>query len=165
MIVEYLKNLIKIPIRKAIDWYIIKYHSDSYIHKDEIVNEIGKRIQSVEDRVNRFRDKELNEKISAERKKHKIIEDGYIAEIISLERKVEEAMKMRKEVEKLYFKVKERAQQIVLIAAETKQERVEVVNDLSSAIGKLDNLVLKSEDISKEIDKNKEKEEEILKLK
>lgn len=161
IIIDYLKHL----IIKAIDWYIIKYHSGDYIHKDEIVNEIGKRIQNVEDRINKLRDKELNEAIQTERKKHKIIEDGYVAEILSLEKIVNDASKKRKEVEKLYFKVKERAQQIVLVAAEMKQEREEDINDLSSRMGKRDKLAITTDEIKKDIEKNEEEEENILRLK
>lgn len=147
------------------DWYIKKYHADSYIHVSNIVDEIGTRIKNVEDRINTIRDNDIEDALKTERTKHKIIEDGYIAEIMSMEKIVADARRMRSETEELHFKVVRRAKELVLLSSESKHERIEIVNDLSATIGKLDKQVIEAERVNKEIEDTKKEDEKILRLK
>lgn len=153
------------PLRTFVDWYIAKYHAEDYIHTSQIQSEISRRIESAVARNNADRDRELDEALKTERMKHKIIEDGYCAEIVSMEKLVKDAKDLRADVESMYFKVVERAKQIMLISAETKHERTEIINDLSATMGKLDNLSKLAEDINKEIDNKKPEDEKLLRIK
>jgi len=157
-------NWIKFNIIKFIDWYVKTYHSDEFIHVSQIKDTILERIDSAVSRNNRRRDRELYEAIETERTKHRIVEDGYIAEIESLEKLIDESKNMRKEVEELYFKVVQRAQQIVMITAKNTQERKTIVNDLAATLGKLDKLALETEDLNKEIEKNKASDQDRLRI-
>ena len=157
-------NWIKFNIIKFIDWYVKAYHSDEFIHVSQIKDTILERIDSAVSRNNRRRDRELYEALETERTKHRIVEDGYIAEIESLEKLIDESKNMRKEVEELYFKVVQRAQQIVMITAKNTQERKTIVNDLAATLGKLDKLSLETEELNKEIEKNKSSDQDRLRI-
>lgn len=148
-----------------LDWYINSYQSANYIHTSKIQDEITKRIDNALERNNKARDIELEEALKTERMKHKIIEDGYIAEIISMEKTISDAKEMRRDAEEVYFKGMERAREIMFIAAEVKHEREEIINDLSATMGKLDRLILTSKEINDMIDKDKKVDEQKLRLK
>lgn len=151
-------------IRKFLDWYIYRYHSEEFIHKSLIADEIKERIDNAITRNNIERDTQLEEVVNTERTKFDIKEQGYIAEIKTMENIVLEAKKMRRNVEDLYFRVIERARQLSIIAAQNKHERTEIINDLSASMGKLDKTVLDIIDVEKDIEKNLKKDQEALEI-
>lgn len=148
-----------------LDWYINSYQSNNYIHISKIQDEIARRIDNALTRNNEARDKQLEEALKTERMRHKIIEDGYVAEILSMEKNISDAQEMRADAEEVYFKGMERAREIMFIAAEVKHEREEIINDLSATMGKLDRLILTSKEINDMIDKDKKVDERKLRLK
>lgn len=148
-----------------LDWYINSYQSNNYIHISKIQDEIARRIDNALTRNNEARDKQLEEALKTERMRHKIIEDGYVAEILSMEKNISDAQEMRADAEEVYFKGMERAREIMFIAAEVKHEREEIINDLSATMGKLDRLILTSKEINDMIDKDKKVDEQKLRLK
>ena len=153
------------PLVNFMDWYIKKYHSDNYVHVSNIADAIEQRIESAIDRVNKLHDQDVKEKLKAAGREKQIEIEGYIAEIRSLERIVADAKRMRSEVEELYFKVKEYGKQLLFQSAESKQERLEICEVLSSTVGKLDKLNINAERINKEIEDNREHDETVLRLK
>ena len=153
------------PFIKFFDWYIMKYHAKDYVHLNDIQFEIKRRIENAEERLNNAHSVEIQEALETLRIKHHIECDGYHAEIMSMQKYVDDAKKMRKEVEDLRFKVIERARQVVMLTARSKHERLDILEDLSATMGKLDSLVIESEKLQKEIESSTEKEENILRMK
>lgn len=154
----------KNPFIAFIDWYIMKYHAKDYVHLNDIQFEIKRRIENAEERLKNAHAIELQEALETLRIKHHIECDGFKAEIMCMQRHVDDAKKMRKEVEDLRFKVIERARQVVMLTARSKHERLDILEDLSATMGKLDSLVIESEKLQKEIESSTEKEESILRL-
>lgn len=152
-------------IIKFVDWFIRNYHADDYIHMSSIRAEIIRRIENAVVRTNIERDTELDEILKAERTKHRIECDGYLAEMAGMEKAVANAKKMRTDAETLYYRVVERARVLTLIAAENKHERAEIINDLGSSMGRLDKLVRDAEEVTSEIEKSKIKDTKLLRFK
>ena len=148
MQVPYGKRL----VIKFVDWYIRGYYSHDYIHRDMIREEITQRIDEAVRKVNLKRDDEEANKIQALKDIHKIHEDGYVAEIMRLEKNDENVKKMRKKVEELYFKVVRRAKELVLITAENWHEGEKIINDVSASIGRLDTIKATTEGLVAEIE-------------
>jgi hypothetical protein len=153
------------PISWLIDIYIRKVHSTNYIHKDEVKAEIEERIRNVEDRTNAYRDQQESYKLQALVTKHTIREDGYLAEIKLLNSKVEETMRLRKEVEDLHFRVIRRARELALVTAENQHEGAQIINNVSQGLGRLDKITMANRELIEEINKSSDRDENALRIK
>lgn len=158
-------NFLKKYIIKFLDWYIQKYHTHDFIHVSQIQEEIARRIKRSIERNNKRRDAQEERLLNAERMKHKIIEEGYVAEILCMESEKQQDDENRKMVEKLYYTTMERARALVHATAEVKHEREEIVNDISKTMGKLDKLELNAKDIYDQIEDSKENDIKVLEAK
>lgn len=160
-----LTSLMKKYLIKFLDWYIQKYHTHDFVHVSKIQDEIARRIKRATDRNNKRRDAQEERLINAERMKHKIVEDGYCAEIERMESEMKTNNEMRDQVERLYYTTMERARALVHATAEVKHEREEIVNDISKTMGKLDKLELNAKDIYDQIEDSKENDIRVLEAK
>lgn len=157
-------KLMKNPINNFLHWYVKNYYSKEFVHISMISEEIRKRIETSVERNNIIKNREFQERFEAEKLKNKIIEDGYIAEIMHLEKTVEEAQKLRTRVEDLYYKTVRRAKDVSIAIAENRHEVTRIINDLPASLGKFDKLVIDAEQRNKEILENQKKDEEALTL-
>ena len=149
-----------IPIGKRlmiqfVDWYIRNWYSMDYIHRDMIRDEILKRVNDAVGKTHRERDEQESIKLKAMRDNFKIQEEGYIAEIMRLEKNDEYVHKMRKRVEELYFKVVRRTKELLVITAENWHEGEKIINDVSASIGRLDAIKSNTESLVSEIENAK----------
>lgn len=152
-------------IVQAVDWYVQKYHSADFIHRDMIQAEIEKRIATAEARVHAIRDKREEERLAAKELDFEIIEAGYKAEISRLEKVVADALEMRSHVEDLYFKVKRRAQDLALITAENHEEGTKIVEDIAASVGRIDTLSRGAKGLVEEIERSKQIDYDALRIK
>jgi hypothetical protein len=152
-------------IIQAVDWYVQKYHSKDFIHRDMIQSEIEKRIASAEARVHSIRDRQEQERLDAKSLDFDIIEAGYKAEIFRLEKIVADACEMRSKVEDLYFKVKRRAQDLALITAENQEVGTKIVNEIAASVGRIDILSRGSKGLMEEIEGSKQLDYDALRIK
>ena len=155
--------MISTPIGKRmairfIDWYIRAYYSHDYIHRDMIREEITKRVDDAVRKTNNFRDDQEINKLNALRDVYHIQEDGYVAEIMRLEKRDIEVQRMRKKVEELYFKIVKRAKELVVITTENWHEGEKIVTDVSASISRLDIIKTTTTDLVKEIEDSRKED-------
>lgn len=144
----------KLVIR-FLDWYICGNYSAQYIHRDLIRAEISKRIKEAVDKTNAERDEQEEGKLKALKDIHKIEEDGYIAEIMRLEKNDENVKRLQKINEDLYFKVVRRVKELMLITAENWHEGEKIINDVSASIGRLDAIKGNTQTLVDEIERTR----------
>lgn len=149
------------PLRTFVDWYVNKYQAENYIHISRIQNEISKRIDNAVKRNDEVWCKKLEESELKLQREYKIIEDGYCAEIESMEKIVSDARELKKEVTELDFIVKRKAHELVLLTAEMKQERKDFINSKAITMGKMNDFINKSENLLIETEKEKQIREKI----
>lgn len=158
-------NFIKKKTMQLMDWYIIRNYSEEYIHRDMIKDEIARRIESAEVRLNAIRDRQERERIQTEKTKFAIVEDGYVAEITRLEKIVEDVLTMRKELEDMHYRIVRRARELSLITAENKHEGNKIISNVSASIGKLDVIGRNTSELVKEIKESENEDNGALRLK
>lgn len=149
-------------LHKKIDAYIIKYHSNEYIRRDLISDEIKKRIDKALALNNKMRDEQEKEKLESQKLKFDIVEYGYIAEIQKMEEEMKRICTFQKEVKELYFKTEARAKQLAMITAENKHIGEKIISSVAANIGQLNKIEYNANSIEEEITKQKEKEENII---
>ena len=156
VVVTMNKRMFRHPITTFIDWYIANYHSDNYVHRNMIKDEIYKRLQEQEKRLR----SEYNLQIEKIKKKYEleyqIKEDGYIAEIMRLEERDDRRERWHKKVMELYYRVRGWAEELAVISATNKHHDKEIFENMAEYIGKheksdgnIGNVVNKIEDSSK----------------
>lgn len=136
---------------RFIDWYIRSFYSHDYIHRDMIREEITKRIDEAVLKINLKRDEEETNKLNALKIIHKIEEDGYIAEIMRLEKNDIDVEKIRKKVEDLYFKVVKRANELVVSTARNWNTGEKIISDVTCSAVELKTIQSDAEKLVKEI--------------
>jgi len=150
------RRIFRHPITTFIDWYIASYHSENYIHRNMIRDEIHRRLQEQEKRLR----SEYNLQIEKIKKKYEleyqIKEDGYIAEIMRLEERDDRRERWHKKVMELYYRVRGWAEELAVISATNKHHDKEIFENMAEYIGKheksdgnIGNVVNKIEDSSK----------------
>lgn len=132
--------MFKKQIVKWLDKYIEKNYSDQYIHKSMIQSEISLRIKNAVNDVNKLRDDQEMEQLNTLRVQHHIVTSGLEAELENYKKIVLESQKMRADVEELYFSLVSRIKTVAIINAENKQEGLQIINSVSSSIGRLDKI-------------------------
>ena len=150
---------------RAVDWYIIKYHSHDYIRRSLIQDEIARRIDAAVLQNNRMRDEQERSKLEAQKLKYEILENGWTAEIMNMEKIVADVLKMRDEVRDLHFRTFQRAKELAMVTAENKHEGTNIINSVAASVGKLDAIGSRAEDIVNEMEENRKKDEEALRIK
>lgn len=150
---------------RVVDWYIIKYHSHDYIRRSLIQDEIEKRIEAAVTQNNRQRDAQEQAKLEAQKLKYDILESGWTAEIINMEKIVSDVLKMRDDVRDLHFRTFQRAKELAMVTAENKHEGTNIINSVAASVGKLDKIGSRAEDIVKEMEDSRTKDEEALRVK
>jgi len=153
----------KIAIR-LIDWYVRSYYSNDYIHRDMIRDEITRRVTEAVNKTNAQRNEQETNKLNALKTIHRIEEDGYISEILRLEKRDNDVKRMRKKVEELYFKVVKRAKDLVVITTENWHEGEKIVTDVSASISRLDIIKTTTTDLVKEIEDSRDNDYKALGL-
>lgn len=148
-----------------IDNYIMKHHTDQFIHKTKIKDEIKNRIDNAVAYNNKLRDRQEKENLDAQKIQYEIQEYGYIAEIERLEKTVEDILIMKKKVMDLYYTTYSRAKELALITAENQHESNTIMNNVGDSMRRLDRIGEKANAAVKEIENKKEDEEEILRIK
>lgn len=157
-----IQNVLTRPILSFIDWYIRNYHSQDYIHRDMIKDEIFIKIQKKEKEIHEKRNEEEAEKQHALELEHQIRIDGLLAEIEVYKKESKEVAKEKKAVKNLYFELKRRAKELSLFTAENKHEGNNIIKNVASSIGQLDVIGTKTRDLVKEFDDNEERERAVI---
>jgi len=144
------------PIVSFIDWYIANYHSENYIHRDMIRDEIHRRLQEQETRLTIEHKKAIEILRNQYELEYQIKEDGYIAEIMRLEERDDRRERWHKKVMELYYRVRGWAEELAVISATNKHHDKEIFENMAEYIGKheksdgnIGNVVNKIEDSSK----------------
>jgi hypothetical protein len=148
-----------------VDNYIIKNHSQDYIRKDLIQDEIQNRIKNAVDRNNFIRDEQETAKLKSQKTEYEIKEFGWKADIAEMEQEMTEVMEMRKNIIDYESELNKIAKQLVLITAENDHEGNKIVNSVSAAIGKIEKYGLRAKNVDKKLEKNKINYNEKLKIK
>lgn len=146
------------PVITFIDWYIKSYHSRDYVHRDMIRPEIAKHIKKAEDRVNSIRDNQEEIKMEALKLQFQIMEDGYIAEIETMEETVKDVMKMRDELVGLYYEVERRIKEVSMITAENRHHGMNIIEKVSEQLGNLEKIGYRSEKLDSIVQSSKKKD-------
>jgi hypothetical protein len=158
-------EIIKNPVVTFVDWYVKSYHSRDYVHRDMIRPEISKHIKLAEERVNKIRDNQEEIKMEALRLQFQIMEDGYLAEIESMEATVEDVLSMRDELVKLYYEVEKRIEEVSMITAQNRHHGMNIIEKVSEQIGNLEKIGYRSEKLDKRVKGQKPKDMETLRIK
>ena len=162
VVVAMNKRIFRHPIATFIDWYIASYHSENYIHRNMIKDEIYKRLQEQEKRLRN----EYNSQIEKIKKKYEleyqIKEDGYIAEIMRLEERDERRDKWHKKVMELYYRVRGWAQELAVISATNQHHDKEIVENMAEYIGKHEKSDGSIGNVIKEIKDESKNDKEVL---
>jgi len=137
----------------------------NYIHKDMIQTEIEKRIEIAVKNLNSIRDQQEEEQLNSLKLQHKIIEDGFKAEIENYKKTVDDAMKMRKENERLYYTLLSRIKKLGSITMDNVQAGTSIVSNVGIALGQLNKVGLSIKDLEEEIEEQKEKDMKTLRIK
>lgn len=145
-----------------IDGYIQKNHSDQFIHKEMIQNEIEKRLKNHEERITKKLKGEEEDKLRAKDLKFAIIENGYIAEISRMEAMMEEVMKLKKENEELYYKNLSRAKELDVITSINASIGQKIIESTAENLGKLESISLDTSSVLKKIEDSREKDNKAL---
>ena len=156
---------IKQWFRNKIDNYITTHHSDDYIHRSMLKDEIKKHIENAIEKNNALRNSQEKEKLQAQNIKKEIEIAGWIAELEHAEKVAEEAAEKTKRVTKLYYSTLETAKGIAMIAAESKHETTAMMNNFAENIGTMEKISANTENIVKGIEKDQEKNELVLGIK
>jgi hypothetical protein len=156
------KRVLLKPVITFIDWYIRNYHSKDYIHKDMIKDEIKSKIEKAEERLNKKRDEQEKGKLDARDLDHKIIVDGFYAEMEVMEKEAQEVKALRSKLDNLYYVLKRRAKDISMVTAENKHEGTKIAENILESIGQLEKIEVKTLDIVKEFDSAERKDKEAL---
>lgn len=156
--------MIKKFFMKKIDNYIIKHHSQNYIRREMITEEIKKRIEKALKRNNKIRDLQEQKKTEAQKLEFDIQESGWVAEISKLEKDMVSIFKFRDETLELYYKTYERARELALITAENEHEGRKIIKSIGGSVGRLEIIGRNTGEVLKEIEKNKSNDEKTLKI-
>jgi hypothetical protein len=157
-------NMFKHYIFKFINWYIQTFESENFVHVSMIQAEMDKRIRNAEERLNKIRDKQECDKMNALRLDFKITEDGYLAEMESMEREMDNVQRMRDANEKLYFLNLARSKALATLAAKNRKIGEKITIDVGSSLGELDKLEIETNDVEKEISNNSGKDRQALRI-
>lgn len=150
------------PIISFIDWYIANYHSENYIHRDMIRDEIYRRLKEQEERLAIEHKKAIEVLRNQYDLEYQIKEDGYIAEIMRLEERDERRDKWHKKVMELYYKVRRWAQELAVITATNQHHGKEIQENVAEYIGKLEKIGMDADDVVREIRKESKNDKELL---
>jgi hypothetical protein len=150
---------------QKIDNYIIKYHSQDYIRRDLIQDEIELRMKNAVIESEKLRDFQEHTKLEDQRLKFDIKEAGWKAEIENLVNVAREATEMRDDVLDLRHNLYKTAKALAMVTAENKHEGNNIINSVSESIGKLDKIGLKAKNIKEKMDEKKNEDEERLRIK
>jgi hypothetical protein len=150
---------------EKIDNYIIKHHSDEYIRRCLIQDEIERWIKVAVTQNDTMRDKQEKSKLDAQKLKFDIQESGWCAEITNMEKAVADVMVLRDNVMKLYFTTYQRAKELAMVTAENKHEGTNIINSVAASVGKLDVIGARAEATLDEMVKNKDADELALRIK
>ncbi|MBF0253177.1 MAG: hypothetical protein HQL29_05110 [Candidatus Omnitrophica bacterium] len=127
-----------------------------------IQDEISLRIKKAVEFNNQQRDIQEAEKLEAQKIKFDISEAGWMAEIDNMEKIVEKVKVMRSELKDLHFRTFQRAKDLAMVTAENKHEGTNIIQSVAASVGKLDIIGKRAEDICKEMEDSREKDEDIL---
>jgi cysteinyl-tRNA synthetase len=129
-----------------------------------LTDEISHRIKRAVENNNVIRDAELEQKLEAQRVKFEIVEAGYIAELTENEKTIADVVNLRNKVMDLYYRTEKRIKEIAMIIAENEHAGIKIIENVSDNIGELERISLRVKKIDKEIEKNKIKDEEALRI-
>lgn len=148
-----------------IDNYIIKYHSEDFIRREMIRDEITKRIKEAVDFQDAIRDKQEESKLNAQKLSHDIERNGLLAQLDQKDAIIRDVYKFRDECMALMYRVESRAKEVALITAENKHEGNNIIEAVAKSIGKLDIIGSKAENVVEEIIKSKPNDIDALRIK
>ncbi len=150
------------PVVNFIDWYIANYHSENFIHRDMIRDEIYRRLKEQEERLAMEHKKAIEILRNQYELEYQIKEDGYIAEIMRLEERDERRDRWHKKVMELYYKVRRWAQELAVITATNHHHGKEIQENVAEYIGKLEKIGMDADDVVREIRKESKDDKELL---
>lgn len=150
---------------EKIDNYIIKYHSEDFIRRESIRDEISKRIKEAIDFQDAIRDKQEESKLAAQKLAHDIERDGLLAQLDQKDAIIRDVYKFRDECMALMYRVESRAKEVAMITAENKHEGNNIIEAVAKSIGKLDIIGTKAENVVEEITKSKPNDIDALRVK
>jgi len=156
--------LLKKWFLRQVDSYILNYHSQDYIRKDLIQDEITRRIDSAIEVNNKIRDEQEELKIESISLEFEIQEKGWVAEIEKYEKIIEEIMELRKDTMKLRHRTYQYAKEIAMVAAENNHEGENIINQVGKSIGEYTKITRKAINIVSEIEGNKKKDDNALRI-
>jgi len=146
-------------ITRLIDGYLQNHYlENNYIHKSLIKEEISYRIKQAVEDVTNSKNQEMDEQLNVLNLKHQIKEDGFKAEIENYKKIVDDAKRMRKDVENLYYALCRRAKSLAIVTMENSKEGKSIIENVSTSIGRLDRIGNNILELIEEIENNEDKE-------